>query len=249
MKIPVNKKMLMLTGIGVLVFGISVMGMLFMKGSKVPSHEQIPKPELQEDKANDNDTMQRGTSTTNNATPIKSKKEKVTTYLPAIYKQNAISLFKPLSENEIAAMLKEVETEKYKYEKRNDLLDIKEKILESLRSDLETERKELDALKQELNKLFDVVSTKKIELKNESVQLDEAESRNMKKLATVYSGMRAEKAAMIMKEMDEETAVKLLTMMDGKSSARILESIDLNLAVKLSEKLKLLKSDFKRGEK
>ncbi|KXK30953.1 MAG: hypothetical protein UZ01_01074 [Candidatus Brocadia sinica] len=61
--------------------------------------------------------------------------------------------------------------------------------------------------------------------------------------------MKPEKAAMIIKEMDEDTAVKLLTMMDGKSSGRILESVDLTLAVKLSERLKLLKSDFKKGKK
>ena len=49
--------------------------------------------------------------------------------------------------------------------------------------------------------------------------------------------------------MDEETAVKLLTMMDSKSSGKILESFEPNLAVKLSEKLKLLKSDFKSDQK
>jgi flagellar motility protein MotE (MotC chaperone) len=61
--------------------------------------------------------------------------------------------------------------------------------------------------------------------------------------------MKPEKAAMIIKEMDDETAVKLLTMMDGKLSGRILESFEPNLAVKLSEKLKLLRSDFKSVKK
>ena len=58
--------------------------------------------------------------------------------------------------------------------------------------------------------------------------------------------MNRKKAAMIIKEMDEDTAVKLLTMMDGKISGRILESFEPSLAVKLSEKLKLLRSDFKK---
>jgi len=239
----------MLPGIGIFVFGISVMGMLFMKGSKHPLPKQVSNPALQGEKKDDAVIKQIGTSTPGIAKSIKDKKERVTTKIPVVYKQNAANLFKPLSANEIAQMLKEIEIEKYKYEKRNDLLNFKEKILESLRTDLETERKELTALKLELNKMVDVIATKKTELKNESVQLDEIESKNIKKLAAVYSGMKPEKAAMIIKEMDEDTAVKLLTMMDGKSSARILESVDLNLAVKLSERLKLLKSDFKQGGK
>ena len=47
----------------------------------------------------------------------------------------------PLFLNEIAKMLKEIEGEKHKYEKRNELLDLKEKTLESLRADMDAERK------------------------------------------------------------------------------------------------------------
>ncbi|TVM00221.1 MAG: hypothetical protein CV087_14740 [Candidatus Brocadia sp. WS118] len=249
MKLPINKKMMMLPLIGISVFGISVMGMLFMKEPKPPIPAQALHSEPKEENEDDVNTKQIGTSTTGITKPIKDKKDRLTTKLPAVYKQNAKTIFKPLSSNEIAHMLEEIKTEKFEYEKRNDLLNLKEKVLESLRTDLEIERKELNALKQELNRMLDVVSTQKVELKKESVQLDEAESKNIKKLATVYSGMKPEKAAMIIKEMDEETAVKLLTMMDGKSSAKILESVDLNVAVKLSERLKLLKTDFKSGKK
>jgi len=118
-----------------------------------------------------------------------------------------------------------------------------------LRANMEKERKELDALKLELNKILDSVTTQNVTLKKETIQLDEAESKNIKRLATVYEGMKPEKAAIIIKEMDEETAVKLLTMMDIKSSGKILESFEPNLAVKLSEKLKLLKSDLKSDKK
>ena len=58
-----------------------------------------------------------------------------------MYKQNATTIFKPLSSNEIAKMLKEIEGEKHKYEKRNELLDLKEKTLESLRADMEAGKK------------------------------------------------------------------------------------------------------------
>lgn len=250
MKLPINKKMMMLPGIGIVVFGISVIGMLFMKGSKPPPASQATQAPSQDEKDDEDTNMDRsGASTTGGANTRKDRKEKLTKKLPAVYKQNAATIFKPLSSNEIATMLKEIEEEKRRYEKRKEVLDYKEKVLESVRADLEAERKELDALKQELNKILEVVTTQKGELKKETVLLDEAESKNIKKLAAVYSGMKPEKAAMIIKEMDEETAVKLLTMMDGKSSGRILESVDLNLAVKLSERLKLLKSDFKNGKK
>lgn len=249
MKLPINKKMMMFPGVGIVVFGVSVIGMLYLKGSKTPLPEQTPQTTSQDAKEDDDTNMkQPGTSTAGIPKINKDKKEKVTTKLPAVYKQNAITIFKPLSSNEIVNMLKEIEAEKHEYEKKNELLNYKEKVVESLRNDLETERNELDALKQELSKLLNVVSTQKGELKKESAQLDEVEAKNIKKLAAVYSGMKPEKAAMIIKEMDEETAVKLLTMMDGKSSAKILESVDLKLAVRLSERLKLLKSDFKNDK-
>lgn len=250
MKLPINKKMMMLPGIGIVVFGVSVMGMLFMKGSKTPPTPQVPQTASQDGEGNgDPDVNHGGTATTKLAKTGKEKKEKTTAKLPYVYKQNAATIFKPLSSNEMAKMLKEVEAEKREYEKRNELLDFKEKTIESLRADMDAERKELDTLKLELNKILDSVTTQKVALKKETIQLDEAESKNIKRLATVYGGMKPEKAAMIIKEMDEETAVKLLTMMDGKLSGRILESFEPNLAVKLSEKLKLLRSDFKSVKK
>ncbi|WP_169704333.1 hypothetical protein [Candidatus Kuenenia stuttgartiensis] len=77
------------------------------------------------------------------------------------------------------------------------------------------------------------------ELKKRLFNLMISELKNIKKLAEVYGGMKPQKAAMILKEMDEETAVKLLTMMDKKHLQNI-ESVTPFLAVKLSEKLKLL---------
>jgi len=250
MKLPINKKMMMLPGIGIVVFGVSVMGMLFMKGSKTAPTSQVPQTGAQSDeKSEDTDVNHSGTATTKLAKTEKEKKEKTVTKLPHVYKQNASTIFKPLSSNEMAKMLKEVEEKKREYEKRNELLDFKEKTLEILRANMETERKDLDALKLELNKILDSVTTQNVTLKKETIQMDEAESKNIKRLATVYEGMKPEKAATIIKEMDEETAVKLLTMMDGKSSGKVLESFEPTLAVKLSEKLKLLKSDFKSGKK
>lgn len=239
MKLPISKKM-MLPGIGIVVIGIA--GMLYMKRSKPPPVEQAQEETQDGEVA---DAVHNGTSTAALAKADKERKEKAATKLPYVYKQNATTIFKPLSSNELAKMIKEVEAEKHKYEKRNEVLDLKEKTLESLRADMDAERKELDALKQELSKALDSVATQKVALKKETIQLDEVESKNIKRLASVYGGMKPDKAAMIIKEMDEGTAVKLLTMMDGKSSGKILESFEPSLAVKLSEKLKLLKSDFK----
>lgn len=246
MKLPINKKMMMLPGVGIVVFGVSVMGMLFMKGKSIPPESQTAQGETQGGGVNNNTGInESGTATAKVAQTDKEKKEKVIKKLPYVYKQNAANIFRPLSSNELARMLKEVETEKQKYEKKNELLALREKTLEAMRADMDMERKELEALRLELNKSLDSVTTQKVALKKETIQIDEAESKNIKKLASVYGGMKPEKAAMIIKEMDEETAVKLLTMMDGKNSGRILETFDPELAVKLSEKLKLLRSDFK----
>lgn len=245
MKLPINKKMIMLPGIGVAIFGISVIGMLFMKRSKAPPTDQTIQTPLQDEETDKVKVSSPGTASGKLEGLNKEKKEKLVTRLPYGYKQQAAAIFKPLSSNEIANMLEEIEKEKREYGKRNELLDLKEKVLETLRVDLETERKELDTLKQELNKILDSVVAQKVELRKETIQLNETESKNIKKLAAVYVDMKPEKAAMIIKEMDEETAVKLLTMMDGKSSAKILESFEPHIAVKLSEKLKLLKNDTK----
>lgn len=249
MKLPINKKMMMLPGVGIVVFGVSVMGMLFMKGTSTPPESLTTQEESQDGEEHNNaGANDNGTATAKAVQTDKGKKEKSTAKLLSAYKQNATAIFKPLSSNEIARMLKEIETEKQKYERRNELLNLKEKTLESLRADMDAERKELETLRLELNKTLDSVTTQKVALKKETIQVDEAESRNIKKLASVYGGMKPEKAAMIIKEMDEETAVKLLTMMDGKNSGRILETFEPNLAVKLSEKLKLLRSDFKSSK-
>ncbi len=250
MKLPLNKKMIMLPGIGILVFGLAVVGMLFMKHRKAPPAEQTPPAASPEEGSDGVDLNSSGTATAKSAKPnIKAQKESITPNLPPTYKQHATTIFKPLSSNEIAKLLKELEVEKAEYEKKKEMLDFREKVQDALCADLETERRQLDALKQELNKILDSITTQKVELKKGSVQFDETESKNLKRLATVYGGMKPEKAAMIIKEMDEDTAVKLLTMMDGKSSARILETFEPGLAVKLSEKLKLLKTDFKSGKK
>lgn len=249
MKFPVNKKMIMLPGIGIVVFGVSVIAMLFMKKSNTPPTDQMIQTAPQNgEENNDTEAGSSGTASVKLKETSEEKKKKLTAKLPYVYKQQATTIFRPLSSNEIANMLKEIEREKHAYEKRKSQLDFKEKALESLRVDLESERKELDALKQELNKILDSVTAQKVELKKETIQLNETESKNIKKLAAVYVDMKPEKAATIMKEMDEGTAVKLLAMMDGKSSARILEMFEPNIAVKLSEKLKLLKSDFKNNK-
>lgn len=249
MKLPISKKMIMLPGIGIVVIGIAIMGMRFMKGHKTPPPGQTTQATSQDSEENDDTSADTGTATAKLAKTSKEKKEKITTKLPTVYKQHATTIFKPLSSNEVANMLKEIETEKREYAKRNDLLDFREKNLESLRADLEAERKQLDALKLELNKVLDSVVAQKVELQKKSIQIDEVESKNIKKLAAVYKDMKPEKAAVIIKEMDEETAVKLLTMMDDKSSAKVLESFSPDLAVKLTEKLRFLKSDFKSGKK
>ncbi|MCF6149314.1 MAG: hypothetical protein E3K37_11735 [Candidatus Kuenenia sp.] len=242
MKLPINKKMMMMAGVGMIVLGGAAYWFLFMKG-KDPALEQEAQEVSQENKdasgaENNSDTIDEEKKKTNNQQASK---------LPSVYKSNATKVFKPLSSSEVSRMINEITEEKREYKKKNELLEFKEKMLESLRVDLEKERNELEALREELNKAFELITVRMQELKKETIQFDEVESKNIKKLADVYGGMKPQKAAMILKEMDEETAVKLLTMMDKKTSAKILESVTPFLAVKLSEKLKLLENDVTDG--
>lgn len=248
MKLPVNKKMMMFGGIGIVVIGIALVGMRFMRKPKIPP-EQADQATQEGEESSDAVVAHTGSVTTTLAQSKGEKGKNLPLKLPPVYKQRAPTIFKPLSLDEISLMVKEIEGEKNEYQKKNTLLDFKEKTVESMRADLEAERKELDALKQDLNKILDFVTAQKVKLKSEAIQVDESELKNIKKLAVVYTDMKPEKAALIIKEMDEETAVKLLSMMDGKSSAKILEAFNPILAVKLSEKLKVIKSDFKKDSR
>lgn len=241
MKLPINKKMLMMAGVGMIVLGGAAYWFLFMKG-KDPALEQETQEVSQENK--DASGAENNTTTNkegNGAKNLHAGK------LPSVYKSNATKVFKPLSSSEVSKMINEINEVKREYKKKEELLDFREKMLASLRVDLEKERDELEALREELNKAFELITVRMQELKKETIQFDEVESKNIKKLADVYGGMKPQKAAMILKEMDEDTAVKLLTMMDKKTSAKILESVTPFLAVKLSEKLKLLENDVVDG--
>jgi len=248
MKLPINKKMIMIPGVGIVVFVISVLGMIFMKGSKNPTASQTEQEVAQETGQKDS------TEKTNSDIDKKNKNEdyyykpRETNKLPSLYKKRAVDFFKPLSSSELARMIKELKEEKLKYERKKELLDFKEKTLESVQADLDAEREEMTELREELNKVFKQVTASIEELKKETIELDEIEYRNVKRLASVYSGMKPQRAALILKEMDEESAVKLLSQMDEKTSAEILEKVTPQLAVKFSEKLKLLKNNVKKRQ-
>lgn len=239
MKLPINKKMLMMAGVGMIVLGGAAYWFLFMKVK-----DPAPAPEAQEVSQEDIDTSAADTA----GGESKEAKNLYASKLPSVYKSNAVKVFKPLSSSEVSKMINEITEEKREYKKKKELLDLREKMLESVRADLEKERYEIETLREELNKAFELITARMQELKKETIQFDDLESENIKKLAEIYGGMKPQKAAMILKEMDEETAVKLLTMMDKKTSAKILESVTPFLAVKLSEKLKLLEDGARSSE-
>lgn len=242
MKLLKNKKIVMFAGVGIVIIVIGVVGMRFMKSRKPPPQTQT----AQTAPEGDNAAEESGTGT---ASLAKADKEKAKPKLPSSYKQRSTTTFKPLSSHEVATMLKEIETIKQEYAKRNELLDLREKMLESLRTDLNVERKQIDDLKRELTGLIDSVAEQKTEIQKKTILLTDAEAKNFKKLAAVYKDMKPEKAAMILKEMDDDTAVKLLTMMDDKTSAKVLEAFTPEHAVKLTEKLKYFRGDLKNGKK
>lgn len=119
---------MMLPGIGIVVFGISVMGMIFMRGSKSSLTEQTTQVTSQDVNEDDETNInQIATSTVKNKKIQKDMKEKLVTKLPAVYKQNATTIFKPLSSSEIAVMLKEIEMEKMSIRKGRRCWIIKRK--------------------------------------------------------------------------------------------------------------------------
>ncbi|MGR3310241.1 MAG: MotE family protein [Candidatus Brocadiales bacterium] len=153
---------------------------------------------------------------------------------------SAASILRPFSNSDVAKFLAEVAVLKREYEKKKELLTWKEKMLESMETNLDAEKEELAALRYEITETIKLAGEKKAELKKEVITFEQLEMKNLKKLAAVYGGMKPDKAAAIVKKMDEDTAVKILSLMDGRSSAKILQAVEPDRAVRLSEKIRVV---------
>lgn len=218
----INKKMLVMPMFGFFVFCGSMGIMLVLKTLFIK--EPPPVVIVQNEPSATSSEQEKSSNTSED-------------YVPRV---SADSILKPFSNSDVAKFLAEIEVVKNEYEKKKELLTWKEKMLESMQANLDVEKKELVALRSELAETINSAGEKKAELKKEVITFEQSETKNLKKLAVVYGGMKPEKAAAIIREMDDDTAVKLLSIMDGRNSAKILQAVEPDRAVKLSEKIRVV---------
>ena len=218
----INKKMMVMPMFGFLVFCGSMGMMLVLKSFLIK--EPPPKVNVQKEPSTTSTEQQKAHSASSGVSP----------------QVSAASILKPFSNSDMAKFLAEIEAHKKEYEKKKESLTWKEKMLQSMEANLEAEKKELVALRHELAEIIKLATEKNAELEKGVISFEQSETKNLKKLAAVYGGMKPDKAAAIIKEMDEDTAVKLLSIMDGRDSARILQAIEPEKAVKLSEKIRVV---------
>ncbi len=78
---------------------------------------------------------------------------------------------------------------------------------------------------------------RKLEIVN-TVSGEALKQRNLKKLATIYEDMEANKAVSIIEKLDDETTVSILSYMDEKKLAKILNLVQSEKASRLTEKIR-----------
>ncbi|HHT9126583.1 MAG TPA: MotE family protein [Candidatus Brocadiia bacterium] len=220
--LKINKKMMVMPMFGFLVFCGSTGMMLVLRSLLIK--EPPPKVVVQGETSETSAEEQKGNGASSSALP----------QIPAT------SILKPFSNSDMAKFIAEIEVHRREYEKKKELLTWKEKVLQSMEANLDAEKKELISLKHEITEIIKSASEKKVELEKEVINFEQSETKNLKKLAEVYGGMKPDKAAAIIKEMDDDTAVKLLSTMDGRDSSKILQAIEPDRAVKLSEKIRVV---------
>ena len=93
-----------------------------------------------------------------------------------------------------------------------------QKGLETLRFQLSSERAELEHVRDEIKALRD-------ELDQRVVRIQESDLKNIKMLATQYSGMKPATAISIFREMDEDMVVRILGVMKPDRITAIIEEM------------------------
>jgi flagellar motility protein MotE (MotC chaperone) len=116
--------------------------------------------------------------------------------------------------------------------------------------DLQDYEKRLKAERAEIEKLKREIETVRDDLSNRLTEIEAAEQKNLKNLATTYSGMQTDAALAIFREMDDEMVVKILAFMKPEPVGNILgmmaqtkdgEGTLAGRAAALSYKLRLLR--------
>lgn len=104
-------------------------------------------------------------------------------------------------------------------------LEQRESQLQAEQAELNERAEQLDRRERELNSLAD------------KLEAEQAQRRNVQRLAEIYTEMTAQDAARILAELEQELILDILLEMDMQDAANILIELPTNLAADLSEKL------------
>ncbi len=113
-------------------------------------------------------------------------------------------------------------------EKKEQVLDDKEKQLKKLESNLQIQREELVAKIKELQQM-------RADISNALKDKVDTDKGTVDKLVQVYANMKPKSAAKVLETMKEELAVKILQKMKKKNAAAILNVINAKRAENLTE--------------
>ncbi|MFQ5356255.1 MAG: MotE family protein [Mariprofundaceae bacterium] len=121
------------------------------------------------------------------------------------------------------------------------------RILKGLRGEQEKlaeEKKILEATREEVNaaKIRAEEKISELEKVEASIQalldkLERGKSKKIKRLASVYNGMKPEQTAKIIAKMDMASTVEILSNMDEKKVGKVLSYVSPELAMKISRAL------------
>ncbi|MBL9201924.1 MAG: hypothetical protein JNL39_15545 [Opitutaceae bacterium] len=136
-----------------------------------------------------------------------------------------------------------------------------ENLAKELKAEREKQKKQLDAIEQraariaaeekELAKLRTEVEGMRRQISDRILEISADEAKNLRTLASTYSGLTPKAAVAILKEMDDATVVKLLSLMKPDVITPIFEEMSkggspesplAKRAATISEKLRLMKA-------
>ncbi len=126
------------------------------------------------------------------------------------------------------------------YKARDAALLQREERFKTYRKEVEAEKETIDRVRADVEAHEADLIKREAALTENLVQIDEVEAQALQKLATVYSGMDATRAAKHLSSIDSLDAAKILFYMAEKKSAGILEEI--RNPAKVAELLKHFKT-------
>ncbi len=130
------------------------------------------------------------------------------------------------------------ELEATRSELKNQLIAARQKEadLELIRADLNRRWDELDQREQELEESRKGVEADKVDLRDKTVLLEEAEDANLRDAAKKIEKMKAQAAAALLETKDPAMAAKILSSIGDREAGKIMENLKPEFLSKVLEK-------------